>query len=1126
MKTIEAWEALNRQFMRLDELEQSIGRLRDKAENARSTQLQTLLSAVQTKIARIDALLNACSNLTAENKTKLMAAAKPPQTEQEEKELLATISRLNYDLDARDIPGSESLYYSCCCEKKYLIARQRLIEQRVEESINQAVGPMMTQLKTEYDEQRRWISHSVSEGAFHETLMSEFANCDVSAASFPLPEADAEEISLWSELVPVAAKRKQQIDLSALSSFYSAQKNCLLLPFGVSVHDPFTLTIHCEKQEDREVRDFALCLCMRLLRTMQPLENRVIFLDGSSHNPDNWRCPNGSPFLGALADEHGFVRFPTAPAEERFALEKLERMNPAVRLAKSAAQPEATVFDKMDRKKPDDKARLGAPRLLIAYGYPNRLSREAVSQIDHLIGNSDASGVSVVLITESGHTLQREERLTTDYTIVVGKDGKTVLHERSGASREVVLPAFDCGGLALEMIENILKQYTKADELVSEKFWDRVLFPTEVPARKPARERFHAALPFAVNKANGRLSGLELDLGDHAYAYFAAPAGAGKTSALHMMIASLLTRFHPDDLELWLLDLKGVEFNAYEKAAPHVRYVLSSGDPEVGKRYVIDILDRLEREKINRSRLCSDFGVQDVSQLPDEVYCPMLVAILDEYAVVDEMIEQNLSYSRKLQNLLRQGRAMGIFLIFSSQSFDKSAMGATVQNIQTRIGMFHPNSTQGGSFFPSGMPKVNIGQNSLPRFHSVLATRQAGGETAVFLHHLRFEKEKDLPALLKLLETVRRYEAVESDDGKLPDPGKKEQYIRRAVGTISPSSVYPFETYRREFPKANEACRRNMDDPSVHQLHVGKPCSFAKTRSIKLNALRKENLLAVINAYASSEYPGLAAESAASLLFSAQMDGLETELWTTATNRHYQLGKRRPGAELWQGVRVYTENNVADRIRALTEEIRAGDCLPRLVVILDLYELAEELVERERARPAPETITQKAGAGGASPSAAPVTTDAQDPDDEDDDDDTAGLVGIFNSFKSELEGTAGSAEKSTPDLLETLHTLITDAPRKGIHFVVHVNEFEELERVSALCSNAAGIYPAFRLRGYRHLLTGTVTENKADVPFLGLRMNLPEGLLFYSCEGSAVIYNAFDFQLHRNTRALIGSEYE
>jgi FtsK/SpoIIIE family len=90
----------------------------------------------------------------------------------------------------------------------------------------------------------------------------------------------------------------------------------------------------------------------------------------------------------------------------------------------------------------------------------------------------------------------------------------------------------------------------------------------------------------------------------------------GKTNLLHVLISQLALRCPPEELELYLLDFKEVEFDAYlTERLPHARAITSRTDREFG----LSMLRRFHEEIERRARLCREARVTDLPDYRREV---------------------------------------------------------------------------------------------------------------------------------------------------------------------------------------------------------------------------------------------------------------------------------------------------------------------------------------------------------------------------------------------------------------------------------------------------------------------------------------------------------------------------
>ncbi|MBC7844433.1 MAG: hypothetical protein H7099_19135 [Gemmatimonadaceae bacterium] len=198
---------------------------------------------------------------------------------------------------------------------------------------------------------------------------------------------------------------------------------------------------------------------------------------------------------------------------------------------------------------------------------------------------------------------------------------------------------------------------------------------------------------------DGRKDGLQVLFGQRddgtelVHGVLAASAGAGKSNLLHAMLLGLATRYAPDELQLYLMDLKmGVEFKAYA-SLPHAAVVAYNTAPALAR----DVLAELKREMSRRYEKL--FRPSDVQKL-DEYRsagsplgpAPRILLVIDEYqALFSDGDTQEVSAN--LRELSSQGRAAGIHMLLGSQTFRASGMQSADQifnNINVRMAMQLP----------------------------------------------------------------------------------------------------------------------------------------------------------------------------------------------------------------------------------------------------------------------------------------------------------------------------------------------------------------------------------------------------------------------------------------------------
>lgn len=205
-----------------------------------------------------------------------------------------------------------------------------------------------------------------------------------------------------------------------------------------------------------------------------------------------------------------------------------------------------------------------------------------------------------------------------------------------------------------------------------------------------------SAIPYGIDE-NGNL--LRLNFNNELFATFICGAArSGKTNLLHVIITGIITHYHPDDVELWLVDLNKVGFSRYIKhTPPHLKYLILDESPEL----IFDLIEKLN--SIMRKRQMALSGNWDkTTEIPDGIYMPEMFIIIDEFSVLSQIIQNsseltNINYKEKFQNLLTLGAKVGMHFIFANQTYTSgiSGLSATaLKQINQRIAMFCPEYSE------------------------------------------------------------------------------------------------------------------------------------------------------------------------------------------------------------------------------------------------------------------------------------------------------------------------------------------------------------------------------------------------------------------------------------------------
>lgn len=160
--------------------------------------------------------------------------------------------------------------------------------------------------------------------------------------------------------------------------------------------------------------------------------------------------------------------------------------------------------------------------------------------------------------------------------------------------------------------------------------------------------------------------------------------GSGKTGVLKLIIASITARYHPDDVEIWLVDYGRDAFRSYlTKRPPHVRLLSlenSSSFTYSFLRYMKSYMD----DRINRYGEFEKYRRQY-----GPLSMPRIVIMIDEFHNMTQHIKaaSEDEYTRILENALREYRKYGVSFILCDQTSDCGLNQNSYDQLNNRIAM-------------------------------------------------------------------------------------------------------------------------------------------------------------------------------------------------------------------------------------------------------------------------------------------------------------------------------------------------------------------------------------------------------------------------------------------------------
>jgi S-DNA-T family DNA segregation ATPase FtsK/SpoIIIE len=216
-----------------------------------------------------------------------------------------------------------------------------------------------------------------------------------------------------------------------------------------------------------------------------------------------------------------------------------------------------------------------------------------------------------------------------------------------------------------------------------------------------------AKIPLALGKdVYGKA--IVTDLAQMPHLLVAGTTGSGKSVCINALIASMLFRFTPEELQLIMIDPKMVELQVYT-SLPHLRYPVITDPKKVllGLRGLIDEMEKRykifarvgvrnimsfnlrppKKKDVDLARESSDNADSKVSRqdeipIPDKM--PYIVVIIDELA--DLMQTAPADVESAIARITQMARAAGIHIIVATQTPRADVITGVIKaNIPSRI---------------------------------------------------------------------------------------------------------------------------------------------------------------------------------------------------------------------------------------------------------------------------------------------------------------------------------------------------------------------------------------------------------------------------------------------------------
>lgn len=308
--------------------------------------------------------------------------------------------------------------------------------------------------------------------------------------------------------------------------------------------------------------------------------------------------------------------------------------------------------------------------VVIFKDFPFGITQEAAHSIQRILSNGNKAGVHFIFMLNEDYVLRSEE----------GNKIATIL--RADSPKDLMAQTIDLleeGGnsaisqryatLTDKQLHDIVLYVNAGFEMKK----DEILRLTDYMIPKEEWWTKHSAsradIPFgmATNKQIQKLN-ITQESGQNSAIVIGIP-GSGKSVFLHVLIANAMVNYSPRELQMYLLDFSGVEFDVYARHhLPHARVIA----PEAEREFGLSILREVFEEGNRRMALCRDNGVTNIVELKQknpDIVVPRLLVIIDEFQKIFEIENDKISQeaNAKIHAIIQEYRKFGINLVLATQ---------------------------------------------------------------------------------------------------------------------------------------------------------------------------------------------------------------------------------------------------------------------------------------------------------------------------------------------------------------------------------------------------------------------------------------------------------------------------
>lgn len=310
--------------------------------------------------------------------------------------------------------------------------------------------------------------------------------------------------------------------------------------------------------------------------------------------------------------------------------------------------------------------------VIVIENFPIGFNSESLSLLQKILKNGVRAGVNVIMLVNEDKIDSSEDIRKAYNSSNMGQLERICSVYDLRKNNEQI----DFDSFTEEHLRKIVQYVNSGVEIRKEEailFADYMTNQSEWWQRRSAK---YIEIPFGMSE-DRQIQKLKItqESGQNSAVVIGIP-GSGKSVFLHALICNAAINYSPDELNMYLIDFSGVEFNSYARHnLPHARVIA----PEAEREFGLSILNELVEEGARRMELCRNNDVSNIVDLKAKnpsLHIPRLLVIIDEFQKIFEIENDLISReaNAKIHTIIQEFRKFGINLVLATQKLPSSSI--------------------------------------------------------------------------------------------------------------------------------------------------------------------------------------------------------------------------------------------------------------------------------------------------------------------------------------------------------------------------------------------------------------------------------------------------------------------